>query len=127
MLRYLQRRREGPAALVAGERASLLKLQAERAEFELQKMAGELVDVDPMEAHTVAEWRKLRSLMLTLPTRVGSLAGLTAAQTAIVDDEVRAVLTEMAHVDYEEPSEAEVAACMAIRRRANGGASRKPA
>jgi len=73
---------EGPAALVAGERASLLKLQAERAEFELQKMAGELVDVDPMEAHTVAEWRKLRSLMLTLPTRVGSLAGLTAAQTA---------------------------------------------
>jgi len=118
---------EGPAAAVAAERIALLKLQSEKAEFELQKMAGTLINVDEVEAHKVAEWRKLRTLMMTLPTRIGSLAGLTAQQTAVADDEVRAVLNEMAASDYDPPTEAEIAACMAIRLRRVNGASGKPA
>jgi len=47
--------------------------------------------------------------MMTLPTRIGSRAGLTAEQTVVADDEVRPILNEMADADYDPATEAEVA------------------
>ena len=129
-MRSINRGKGGEKAMatVATERARLLKLQCEKIQDEIDIRAGRCVDADEMEAHAVAEWRKLQTMMLTLPTRVASRAGLTAAQTAAVDHEVRAVLVDMAHADYEEPSPEEIAACMALRlRRANGRASGKAA
>ena len=37
-------------------------------------LSGKLVDVKEMEAEAVAEWRKLRGLLLAIPTRVANQA-----------------------------------------------------
>ncbi len=73
--------------------------QADLAEVRAAKMRGELVE----RAAVVAEWSRividLRAGLLALPSRLGSRLGLTPAQVAEADAEVRAVLTALAGAD----------------------------
>jgi hypothetical protein len=67
-------------------------------------LSGRLVDVPEIEADAVAEWRKLRGLLLAVPTRVANQAvGMKRSGLAVIEQEVRATLEEMAHADYTSP------------------------
>ena len=83
-------------------RTQLSLAQAALARSKAGVMTGKLVDVDEMRAETDAEWRKLRGLMLALPTRIGNQAvALPRTTMNLIEQEVRDVLTEMAYADFE--------------------------
>lgn len=67
-------------------------------------LSGKLVDVKEMEADALAEWRKLRGLILAIPTRVANQAiGLDLATLTVIESEVRDTLNEMADATYTSP------------------------
>ncbi len=85
-------------------RTQLSQAQAALARSKAGVMAGKLVDVDEMKADADAEFRKLRGLMLALPTRIGNQAvALPRTTMNLIEQEVRDVLTEMAYADFESP------------------------
>ena len=55
-------------------RTALATAQAQVAMAKAGVLSGKLVDVKEMEAEAVAEWRKLRGLLLAIPTRVANQA-----------------------------------------------------
>lgn len=81
---------------VADHRQQLVLAQAEGQRIKNAKMLGELVpaaDVERDWTHVVLE---LRAGLLALPSRLGARVGLTPAQTAELDAELREALTALA-------------------------------
>jgi terminase small subunit / prophage DNA-packing protein len=87
--------REGGPASQA--RAKLLASQARQAEMKEAVLRGDLVRAAEVTAVNSAVFREIRSRSLALPARLaGKIPHLTAAEVAIIDDEVRAFLTLLA-------------------------------
>jgi phage terminase Nu1 subunit (DNA packaging protein) len=87
-------REGGPAAAA---RAKLLASQARQAEMKEAVLRGELVRAVEVTATNSLVFREIRSRSLALPARLaGKIPHLTAAEVAIIDDEVRAFLTLLA-------------------------------
>jgi phage terminase Nu1 subunit (DNA packaging protein) len=85
-------------------RAELGKAQAQVAMAKAGVLSGKLVDVKEMEAEAIAEWRKLRGLILAIPTRVANQAvGLKRSDLVLIENEVHAVLNEMTDATYTSP------------------------
>ncbi len=78
-------------------RARLLNAQAEVAEIKQAALRGEFLPAKEVEEAWTAEVRQVRSRLLALPARLGAkLPQLTHADVAMIDDEIRAFLTELA-------------------------------
>lgn len=83
---------------LATERAKLAALQAEAHALRNAQLRGELVPLADAEREWSATLRGVRSAMLAVPSRVRQrLGNLSAADAAVVEDEVRRALTEAAH------------------------------
>jgi terminase small subunit / prophage DNA-packing protein len=83
-------------------RSLLNESQAALARAKAGVLTGKLVDVSEMQADAFHEHRKLRGLMLALPTRAANQAtGLSRATLDLIEQEVRDVLTEMAYADFD--------------------------
>jgi phage terminase Nu1 subunit (DNA packaging protein) len=92
------------AAEVSSHRASLLKIQAERAQFRLEQERELWVTVADVEAHWESALRTLRAGVLAIPTRVASRTpGVTREMSYEWDQEVREALTELARNGYPAP------------------------
>jgi phage terminase Nu1 subunit (DNA packaging protein) len=107
-------RDRGPAgdatavAVVASHRATLLKIQAERAQFAFEQERELWVTVADVEAHWCATLRAVRAGCLAIPTRIASrVPGVTREMAYEIDQEVRAALTEMATAGYPFPGSPE--------------------
>ena len=112
------KRSDASTSTVANERARLLKVQADRAEMQLDQAYGRLVDADEISATVQKDLVAFKQGVLALPTRVaGRGGGLSQAALAIIAEEVNLVLDELADdVSPDDmPSAAEVARCMAVR------------
>jgi phage terminase Nu1 subunit (DNA packaging protein) len=105
--KYIEKIREqasGRGAARDPSRAELAKAQAAIARAKAGVLSGKLVDVKEMEAETLAEWRKLRGLILAIPTRVANQAvGLKRSDLVLIEKEIDAVLNEMADAIYTSP------------------------
>jgi phage terminase Nu1 subunit (DNA packaging protein) len=89
----------GPSASVASvaeARVRLLKLQGDKVAREVQVAAGELVPIAQVEAAWTAIARRVRGAMLALSARLSGKLSLSREAVVVVDDEVRAALTELA-------------------------------
>ena len=104
-------------ASVAAERAALLRAQRERAELTLERASGRLMDIDEVNAYVTKILVDERQRVLALANIMTHRASLSQEQSAVVEDEIRAFLTDMANAKVEPPTEREVAAAMAIRQR----------
>lgn len=82
---------DGPGA----GRARLAAAQAEAVELKNRRLAGSLVDAAAVQAEWTGVCLQLRAGVLRLPRRAGARLGLTAQQVRGLDDECRAVLTEL--------------------------------
>jgi phage terminase Nu1 subunit (DNA packaging protein) len=104
-LRELAAGRGGEAAAeVSNQRAKLLAIQRERAEFALEQERELWVTVADVEAHWCSVLRTLRSACLALPTRIASrVPGLSREASYEIDHEIRLALTEMATAGYPLP------------------------
>jgi phage terminase Nu1 subunit (DNA packaging protein) len=91
--------RGGKAATgVANERRALLKAQRQRVEFSLAKERGEFISAEDARADLAQLIRFVRSSLLALPSRLaGRFPHLTPEEVVHVDDEIRSIMTEMAH------------------------------
>jgi phage terminase Nu1 subunit (DNA packaging protein) len=86
------------AASAAAERGRLAAAQADLVALRVARQRGELLDAKAVEAEWSDILRTVRSGCLAIPSRVGPrLPQLTPADLAEVDEEVRAVLTELGH------------------------------
>lgn len=87
----------GPAPVVE-ERARLLKAQADKAELQVAAARGELLPAADVERRWSDVLRGVRAAMLAVSSRVRQrLPGLTSADVAELDAEIRAALTEAAN------------------------------
>ena len=103
---FLRKGAAGRSTVSEASRARLLDAQAQQAEAKAGLLSGKLLLKQDMDAHLAAYLRQLRSMMLALPSRVGGqVPGLGLEVMDIMDREVRNILTEMAHADYESPSD----------------------
>jgi phage terminase Nu1 subunit (DNA packaging protein) len=88
----------GPTA--AGERAKLAAAQAEYVSLKNAKARGELLPTVDVERRWTAILGGVRATLMTIPARVGAkLPGLSQADVAVIEAEVRATLTDAAHGD----------------------------
>jgi phage terminase Nu1 subunit (DNA packaging protein) len=102
-------RERGPAgdatavAAVASHRGELLKIQAERAKFQLEQEREEWVTIADVEAHWASALRTLRSGVMAIPARVAArVPGLSREMVYEMDQEIREALTELARNGYPE-------------------------
>jgi phage terminase Nu1 subunit (DNA packaging protein) len=103
-IKIIRERAAGREGARDPSRSALAKAQAQVAMAKAGVLSGRLVDVKEMEAETVAEWRKLRGLILAIPTRVADQAvGMKRSDLALIEREVRDTLTEMANAVYTSP------------------------
>lgn len=94
---YLRRQRSAPGH-VSDERARLLAAQADGHELKNAATRGELVDARQVEAEWSNTLRSLRAAMIAVPSRVRQrLPGLSPAEVATIDAEIRSALTEAAN------------------------------
>ena len=83
---------------VSDERARLLAAQADGHELRNAATRGELVDARQVEAEWSNTLRSLRAAMIAVPSRVRQrLPGLSPAEVAAIDAEIRRALTESAN------------------------------
>ena len=83
---------------VSDERARLLAAQADGHELKNAATRGELIDARQVEAEWSNTLRSLRAAMIAVPSRVRQrLPGLSPAEVATIDAEIRAALTEAAN------------------------------
>jgi terminase small subunit / prophage DNA-packing protein len=83
-------------ASATAERARLAREQANLAEIKAAKMRGVLVEAAAVEAEWASVLRTVRAGMLAVPSRVAArLPHLTAHDIGEIDQEVRAVLTDV--------------------------------
>jgi phage terminase Nu1 subunit (DNA packaging protein) len=105
--RYIEKIRESASGRDAAKdpsRAALSRAQASVATAKAGVLSGKLVDVKEMEAEAIAEWRKLRGLLLALPARVANRAvGMSREDLSLIDHEAREILEEMAHATHTSP------------------------
>jgi terminase small subunit / prophage DNA-packing protein len=104
-LRELAAGRGGEAAAeVASHRAALLKIQAARAQFQLDQELEKWVELTDVEAHWDSALRTLRAGVLAIPTRCSArVPGMTREMVYEMDQEIRELLTELARGGYPAP------------------------
>lgn len=104
-LRELAAARGGSAAVeVSSHRATLLKIQADRAQFQFECEKDLWVTIDDAKSHWSSTLRAVRAGVLAITTRIASrVPGVTREMTHEMDQEIRAVLTEMARKGYPLP------------------------
>ncbi len=97
--RDLAGRGGSPAATVAAhERGRLAKARADAQEARNALLSGTLVDVVAVEQSWKEVLRRVRSGVMAVPSRVAARLGhLKPSDVAVIDAEVRAVLTELGH------------------------------
>lgn len=94
--------RENPAGRrtaspdLAAERTRLVSAQADRAEAQAAREAGELIPAADVRAAWMGFATDLRAALLALPERVATALGLDRAATAALDREMRAALEVIA-------------------------------
>ena len=81
-------------------KAALAEAQAQIARAKADVLSRKLVDVSEMERDAVAEWRTLRAGFLALPSRIAAQTVMDLETLALINQEVRAVLGEMAVEKY---------------------------
>lgn len=80
---------------LASERARLAREQADAHALRNAQLRGELVALSDAEREWATTLRGVRSAMLAVPSRVRQrLGNLSAAEAAVIEDEVRRALTE---------------------------------
>lgn len=84
------------AAGVAAERAGLIAVQRERAEFEFAKEREKWISEATHKEEMALLVRFIRSGLLALPNRLAGRAGLDHVTAGIVEEEVFAIMAEMA-------------------------------
>ena len=82
---------DGPAA----GRARLAKMQADSLEQRMAIQRGELLSAKAVQDEWTGICRMVRTGILRIPRRAGSRLGLAPDAVQALDDEVRAVLTEL--------------------------------
>jgi phage terminase Nu1 subunit (DNA packaging protein) len=104
-LRELAAGRGGAAAAeVSSHRAELLKIQAERARFQLEQEREQWVTIVDVELNWASALRTLRSGVMAIPARVAArVPGLSHEMVYEMDQEIREALTELARNGYPEP------------------------
>lgn len=88
--------KRGPGRPVEDHRQKLVLEQAEHARLKNAKLRGELLDAKAVEARWTAAVLEARNAFLALPSRLGARLGLTPAQIATADAEVRDILAALA-------------------------------
>lgn len=99
-LREMAAGRGGAAAVetLSAERARLAKEQADQYALKNAGLRGELLDAKECERKWTDACRCIRSAMLAIPSRVRQqLPHLTRTDAALIDDEIRRALTELAN------------------------------
>jgi phage terminase Nu1 subunit (DNA packaging protein) len=97
-LRKLATGRGGESAIASAtsERARLTKAQADAVELKNATLRGDMLPAADVEAEWSSILRSVRASMLAVPSRCASrLPHLTKHDTAEIDREVRAALTEL--------------------------------
>ena len=88
--------RAASLAAVSTERARLAKAQADAIEMKNARLRGALLDGEAVEKTWADILRTVRAGMLSVPSRVAQrLPHLTAHDVAEIDQEIRAVLSEI--------------------------------
>jgi phage terminase Nu1 subunit (DNA packaging protein) len=83
----------------AADRARLAAAQADLAELKAARLRGSLLDAEAVQNEWSAILRTVRAGMLAVPSLVAQrLPHLTAHDFAVIDSEIREVLTEMGEV-----------------------------
>ncbi|MFO1127829.1 MAG: hypothetical protein U1E66_05250 [Rhodospirillales bacterium] len=83
---------------LSAERARLAKEQADQYAIKNAALRGELVSAADVERKWTDACRCIRSAMLAIPSRVRQqLPHLTRTDAALIDDEIRRALTELAN------------------------------
>ena len=106
--RYIQFLRTESGSL-SGERARLVKSQADLSELKLRQRTGELVLRDAVEKFIFAMNRRVRDNFLNLPARTDALLAAESDRKtcfAILEKEVRQILTGLAN-SYRQEAEVE--------------------
>jgi len=81
-------------------RARIAEAEAEIREQKLGILSGKLMHMDDAVAAWGTLLRRTRNIILAIPSRVGARLGhLTRADIAVIDDEIRTALTELAETE----------------------------
>lgn len=78
------------------DRGRLARAQAASVEQRMAQKAGKLVEADAVESAWTGIAKTIRAGVMRLPRRAGARLGLTPEQVSALDDEARAVLSEIA-------------------------------
>jgi hypothetical protein len=95
-VRHLKKKDEGSSK--AGEEVKKIQLENEMRHIRLQKIAGELVPIDRVQADWFESTRRVRDGLLNLPSRLSGVFAAESSQEKIFEaftKEVHAVLTEL--------------------------------
>jgi phage terminase Nu1 subunit (DNA packaging protein) len=104
--RYMRDRGGDTTAVtaVAANRAELLKIQTERARFQLEQEREQWLALDDVQANWASALSTLRSGVLAIPNRVSTrVPGVTREMVYEMDQEIRELLTELARNGYPAP------------------------
>lgn len=85
--------KRGRGRPIAPHRERLVNAQAELAEIRARKLRGELVSAADVEREWTATITDIRQRMLAVPSRLGAKLALSREAVAVIDEEIRAVLT----------------------------------
>lgn len=77
-------------------RDELYREQTRMARLKADQLAGRLVSAADVEKQWTARIVETRQRLLAVPSRIGAKWGLTKAQVAAIDSEIRATLTALA-------------------------------
>ena len=94
-IRHLRSSRTPAAAEVATERAALLRLQRERAEFEFAKTRKEYLPLAEVNAAGESVVRCRRMAVMSIADRVGPSVGLSREGYFALKEECRIILTDL--------------------------------
>ncbi len=94
-VRHLRSSRTPAASEVATERAALLRLQRERAEFEFAKTRKEYLPLAEVNAAGESVVRCCRMAVMSIADRIGSGVGLSREGYFALKEECRIILTDL--------------------------------
>jgi phage terminase Nu1 subunit (DNA packaging protein) len=90
----------GAAAEVATERAALLRLQRERAEFELSRSKKEYLPLAEVNAAGESVVRCCRMAVMAIADRIGQSVGLSREGYVALKEECRIILTDISKTEF---------------------------
>jgi phage terminase Nu1 subunit (DNA packaging protein) len=98
--RHMQARDRGGSAMaeVSVERAALLRLQRERAEFELSKSKKEYLPLAEVNAAGESVVRICRMAVMSIADRIGPSVGLSREGYFALKEECRIILTDLGNI-----------------------------